>query len=182
VANYDFPITEHGGYWTNFSEVMARIVYVISDSRLRREALDTVRHAHSQPARSPVQEQLFRAIEPGMPRMEKHRRQLVGEVWRYLLAFLLGIGAVAWFGRTLGESVSERLAALPIVPSWLPLGRTDVHWLLGTLVIGYAALMVIGLLRLGGEFRSWLARERDLPNAEESEPEQSIAAPLAQAH
>ncbi len=179
VANHDWPLTEHGGYWGNYAEVMSRIVHVIADSRLGRQALDP---EHGEFLPGALGDQLRAAVEFA----DAHRRQVTNEVLLRLAvggAVLAGLvlfrGPVERLGSASAEIVGrltplgwlgQQIAAWPALAAWLmplaPLGM----WAVGAALLGYVALAIVLLVGLFGELKNRNAVQHDENHAPERCP------------
>jgi hypothetical protein len=201
VANDDWPFSDHGGYWTNREEVMARIVDAISDSRLGREVLNpadgafAVRYSDGGERPHMLAPALQRAVESG----RGHRRRVTTVQSIRLGAgaavigglLLLRDGVAALGGWLLGERAELNGWA------WLPAGfqqwldRLVPHsllwvdidgvraWLVGAAAILLALLVMLLILRPIRQYVRWRRPEPDeqIPPELQPAPAKDATAP-----
>jgi hypothetical protein len=183
VANTDWPFMDHKSYWTNREEVLARIIHVISDSRLSVLGLDPddgtpARDAQLRP--HPLAPATGRALQLG-----RHRRRLVTAALSLRLAIgssICAILVVQSAGVTdLGRWIVGRQRSFH-GQDWLPdrlqkwfdklipnsillfdLKQHEQAWLAGAVAIGIVLLAASLVFRRFLEAIKWFADEQDDP-------------------
>jgi hypothetical protein len=117
VVNADWPFSDHGGYWDNRAEVMARVVHLIADDRLAavgapspRATPDAIRYGLMIGGTVGAGVQRLVATE----RIRRHRR---GVIWRRSVSLLL-ILAMAWSVVTLPPLVGVGLLCGVALPAF----------------------------------------------------------------
>lgn len=125
VVNHDWPFSDHGGYWINSAEVMARLTHIIADDRLAQvDAAGSAPAALQDGSLLPAGATAGRlsipqVIRQGVERLASqvaiasHQRTIV--VWSSIS--LLFILAVAWSILTLAPLVGIGLLFGVVIPA-----------------------------------------------------------------
>ncbi len=165
VANTDLPTKDHGGYWANREESMARIVHAISDSRLGYRRLDPNDGSY---ASNMFAGGVRRAVEAGRERRGRVSRAVT-------LRLSLAVAAVvALITRQDSLSrVGERMigSRVPGRALWLDISAWR-DWLTAAIALAIIGLVVALIARLITELVSWNRADHDepLPAEMESRP------------
>jgi hypothetical protein len=201
VVNHELPFTDHGAYWGNHEEVMSRIVHAIADSRLGRGTVDMADPTYAQQRNeqgNQVDHPLAAGIAYAVSRSEARRNAVTRNRFLSIVALIVGVGLLAWWGPLLGGWVLGDGGG-PLPATWLtglrqwigehtPAGLGPFAWggqrsrFVGTVVLIALVYTALLIARLGGALRAWKAhdpRYPPLPEADAGEPQRptSMARP-----
>ncbi|MFN8556963.1 MAG: hypothetical protein U0531_06295 [Dehalococcoidia bacterium] len=161
VANTDWPFSDHGAYWSNDEEVMARIVFAVVDDRFGRPGTDWTRG--DVPAGLPLGPAITASVGRSRARRRRGHPRTGGDTGggrrRRGHAVVAARSVRRSAALPLVDAVAHRVGGLLATPAGMEADAPALTWLADAGVWAAIVAAIVLLARLIAHWRGWARRE-----------------------